>query len=129
MLNKRPAYLIDNIHAILQNIGEKKQDFAIVQRGEGKERDVRMLTNVRLNGNFIVAVVDVKTPSKGLSINSVETAFGHEGHVAKSWTIIYRSEKITPEQDGLLRELNVLRLHPAQVLSSVSHQSIGMSRE
>ena len=61
--------------------------------------------------------VDVKNAGKDIEVNSISTIFNRDGGITNKETEIYRSEKITPEQEALLGKPNSSRYQPEQELS------------
>ena len=75
--------------------------FAIAKHKEG----YRLFTGSKVNENYIAVGVDVKNVGKNILVNSVATAFGF---IAKqiSEKIIYIDQKISLDQEAVLRKLN-----------------------
>jgi hypothetical protein len=108
----------DNDHALLEQnwidlCSKITMPFAISKYDDG----YRLFINVRVNNNWIVIGVDVKRTKKNLEINSISTVFGLKK--GKIDNVIYISEKITPEQRGLLDGHNSLSLPSVQEHNSI----------
>jgi hypothetical protein len=84
--------------------------FVIAKYGDG----YRLFTGVKVNGKYTAVGVDVKTIGKEIEINSITTTFGYTP--GKSEEVIYRSKKITPDQEALLKRLNSPPYPPNQGL-------------
>jgi len=69
-----------------------------------------LFTIIKLNNNFIIVGVNVKSVAKWIEINSICTVFGYIQKNKGVKEIIYRDKKITPEQTALLDGLNSLSL-------------------
>jgi hypothetical protein len=66
--------------------------FAITKHGDG----YNLFTNIKVNGKWVMAGILVKNAGKSLVVNELRTVFG--ANSTKGDTIVYQSEKITPEQ-------------------------------
>jgi len=84
--------------------------FAISKYG----KDFRLFTTVKLNNNYIVVGVNVKSIGKWIEVNSICTVFGYFQKNKGVEEIVYRDKKITPEQTALLDGLNSLSLPSVQ---------------
>lgn len=69
-----------------------------------------LFLNIRHNGKFVLAGVEVKNTGKDIFVNAVKTVFAK--NLSGSADIIYISKKITPEQQALLDGTNP-RQYPA----------------
>jgi hypothetical protein len=74
--------------------------FAIAKYDDG----YRLFTDVKVNDKYTAIGVDVKSIGKEIEVNSVTTAFGY--NPGKKEEVIYRSKKITLDQETLLEGLN-----------------------
>jgi hypothetical protein len=92
----------------LDLIGEIIKPFAIAKYGDG----YRLFTGVKVNDKYTAVGVDVKIIGKEIEVNSVTTAFGY--NPGKDEEVIYRSKKITPDQEALLDGLNSQPYPPDQ---------------
>jgi hypothetical protein len=91
----------------LDLIDEIVKPFAIAKYGDG----YRLFTGVKVNGKYTTVGVDVKTIGREIRVNSVTTAFGY--NPGKKEEVIYRSERITPEQATVLDGTNSVNSRPA----------------
>jgi hypothetical protein len=80
--------------------GEITQPFAITKHGDG----FNIFLNIKVNDNWVLAGTIVQIAGKNIEINVVRTAFGVKSF--KNDEIIYRAEKITPEQAAVLSGTN-----------------------
>jgi hypothetical protein len=92
----------------LDLIDEIVKPFAIAKYGTG----YRIFTSVKVNGKYTAVGVDVKTIGREIQVNSVTTAFGY--NQGKNEEVIYRSEKMTLDQEALLKGLNSPSYPPDQ---------------
>jgi hypothetical protein len=79
-------------------------------------RGFRLFLDTKVNNRWTVTGIDVKNIGKNLEINAITTAFGYDTHPVSriKQNYIYISQKITPEQRGLLDGLNSLSLPSVQ---------------
>lgn len=92
----------------LDLINEIVKPFAIAQYGDG----YRLFTSVKVNGKYTAVGVDVKPIGREIRVNSVTTAFGY--NPGKKEEVIYMSEKMTLDQETLLKGLDSPSYPPDQ---------------
>ena len=95
----------------------------LVTQYKGKNDRFRLYVNMVHNGHYVAVGVDVKRVNQGknqpiLEVNSIKTVFGHHGGITGDEKIIAYDEKITPEQQALLRGLNSHEYPTIQELQS-----------
>ena len=99
-----------------------KNPFAITRYKGAKDR-FRLYVDIKHNDKYIAVGVDVKRINAGrykpmLSINSIKTLFAHHGEIGGSEELVTYDEKITLEQQALLRGLNFHEYPTIQELST-----------
>ncbi len=87
------------------------------EKGKGNAGGYRIYTALRHDGGFIVVGVDVKNAGRDLEVNAISTVFSRDKAAGSSEEVIYRSEKITPEQSSLLDGHNPRQYPTEQELS------------
>jgi hypothetical protein len=92
----------------LDLVDEIVRPFAIAKYGDG----YRLFTSVKVNDKYTAIGIDVKTIGREIQVNSVTTAFGYTP--GKNEEVIYRSKKITLDQEALLKGLNSPSYPPNQ---------------
>ncbi len=94
-----------------------------VTRYKGADDRFRLYVNIYHNGKPIAVGVDVKRVNQGkgkpmLDVNSIKTVFAHGGEIGTSEVLVAYDERITPEQEALLRGLNFREYPTVQELSA-----------
>ena len=85
-----------------------RDPFAIAELDD-KENGYRIYTSLKNGkGEYIVVGVDVKNAGRNLEVNAISTVFGRreDANLPSNEEVIYRSKKITPEQESLLSQPN-----------------------
>ncbi len=100
-----------------------KSPFALTRYKDDPTR-FRLYVNIIHQGNYVAVGVDVIPFNQGkgkpiIEINRIKTVFGHRGVIGGvTEELIAYDEKITPEQEALLRELNFHEYPTIQELSA-----------
>jgi hypothetical protein len=89
--------------------------FAIAKNDDG----FNLYTTIQRGGKWVMVGVLVKPQKNDCSINAVRTVFFVDSY--KDDNYIYKSEKLTHEQEALLEGTNPHSLPPVQELLTVSH--------
>ncbi|MDE5811779.1 MAG: hypothetical protein K2H61_05690, partial [Muribaculaceae bacterium] len=103
-----------------ERLPEALQDPFAITRFDGKEKGFRLYTTLKnQKGEYIVVGVDVKNAGRDLEVNAVSTVFGRreDARLTAQEEVIYRSPKITPEQQSLLNGPNSHQYPAARELS------------
>lgn len=87
-----------------------KEPFLISRYKDSNDR-FRLYVNIKHDGNYVNVGIDVKKVNQGkdrpmLEVNSIKTVFGHKGAISEQENIVAYDNRITPEQEALLRGLN-----------------------
>ena len=77
-----------------------------------------MYTTIQVENGYVVAGVNVKKVDKNVEINAISTVFNKDGEITNKETIIYESEKITPQQKALLARPNFSQYQSVEELSA-----------
>ena len=101
-----------------------KKPFAVT-RYQGANDRFRLYVNINHNGKPVAVGIDVKRVNQGkekpqLDVNSVKTVFAHHGEIGGSEVLVAYDEKITPQQQALLRGLNFHEYPTIQELSAAN---------
>ena len=98
-----------------------KEPFLItkLKDSEGK---FRLFVNIMHDGHPVAVGVDVKRVNQGkgkpmLEVNSIKTVFGHKDKITDNQEIVTYDERMTPEQEALLRGLDYREYPSIQELS------------
>ena len=107
-----------------------KKPFAVT-RYQGANDRFRLYVNINHNGKPVAVGIDVKRVNQGkekpqLDVNSVKTVFAHHGEIGGSEVLVAYDEKITPQQQALLRGLN---FHEYPTIQELSAANVGNSSE
>lgn len=98
-----------------------KKPFLITRRKDADDK-FRLYINISHNGHPVAVGVDVKRVNQGkdkpmLEVNSIKTVFGQKGKLSGNEEIVTYDEKMTPEQEALLRDLDYREYPSIQELS------------
>ena len=107
-----------------------KEPFAIT-RYQGANDRFRLYVNINHNGKPVAVGIDVKRVNQGkgkpqLDVNSIKTVFAHHGEIGGTEVLVAYDEKITPQQQALLRGLN---FHEYPTIQELSAANIDKSSE
>ena len=97
-----------------------KSPFAISKLTDKKD-GYRLYTTLKTEkGEYVVVGADVKNAGRNLEVNSIATIFGrrNNANLPMNEEVIYKSEKITPEQMALLSQPNSDQYPSNQELSA-----------
>ena len=97
-----------------------KNPFAISKLTDKKD-GYRLYTTLKTGkGEYVVVGADVKNAGRNLEVNSIATIFGrrNDANLPMNEEVIYKSEKITPEQMALLSQPNSDQYPSNQELSA-----------
>ena len=97
-----------------------KSPFAISKLTDKKD-GYRLYTTLKTEkGEYVVVGADVKNAGRNLEVNSIATIFGrrNDANLPMNEEVIYKSEKITPEQMALLSQPNSDQYPSNQELSA-----------
>lgn len=101
-----------------------KKPFLITTYGD-KEGRYRLYTSIKVGNKFAVVGIDVVKTNQGkdkpiLEVNRIKTVFGRDRYVMENGEkILAYDERMTPEQEALLRGHNFREYPSVQELSSV----------
>lgn len=99
-----------------------RNPFAITKLKD-EESGYRIYTSLQnAKGEYVVVGVDVKNAGRDIEVNAISTVFGRktDAGLTTNEEVIYRSEKITPEQSSLLGQPNSDQYPTEQESSSAS---------
>ena len=116
----------DSDHALTQEEWHQlpaaiKKPFLITKL-KGSDDKFRLFVNIFHNGHPVAVGIDVKRINQGknkpmLEVNSIKTVFGHKDKITDNQEIVTYDEKMTPEQEALLRDLDYREYPSIQELS------------
>ena len=99
-----------------------RNPFAITKLKD-EESGYRIYTSLQnAKGEYVVVGVDVKNAGRDIEVNAISTVFGRktDAGLTTNEEVVYRSEKITPEQSSLLGQPNSDQYPTEQESSSAS---------
>jgi hypothetical protein len=95
----------DNDHNLAEQDWKKLCEIIINPFAIGKYKNgFRLYMDMKVNKNWVITGVDIKSAGKNFEINAITTVFGIKK--GKINDIIYVSENITPEQEAFLGRHN-----------------------
>ena len=102
----------DEEHDLPESVWEKlpealQNPFAITKyfadENKQQQKGYRIFTTIQLdNGSFVVVSAEVKNAGRDIEVNAINTVFGRNSISDVHDELIYRADKITPEQQALL---------------------------